>query len=92
MPPAHRPPVCLGCFVWLSQDSDWLTGDTRADSLFRHEFSLKSEPKRALLLVAGLGYFKATIVSQAAVSQSVSQSEYHVTTRRRGASALTSSM
>lgn len=57
--------------MWLSQDSDWLTGDTRADSLFRHEFSLKSEPKRALLLVAGLGYFKATIVSQALVSHAV---------------------
>ena len=48
----------------LHQNASWLTGATRDANICRHEFKLnESQVKRAILLVAGLGYFKATLVS-----------------------------
>jgi hypothetical protein len=46
------------------QGAQWLSGARRGDGLCRHEFTLGTEdaPKRALLLVSGLGYFQATLV------------------------------
>lgn len=50
--------VCL----WGLQGSHWMTGSVREQSLCRRVFSVDKAPKRALLMVAGLGYFHATIV------------------------------
>lgn len=48
------------------EGAEWLVAATPEANLCRRSFPLKAAPKRAVLLISGLGYFQATIVSTAA--------------------------
>jgi len=57
------------------EGAEWLIAATPDANLCRHPFSLlgakkgaAAAPKRAVLLISGLGYFRATIVSQPAAN------------------------
>lgn len=45
------------------EGAEWLAAATPEANLCRLSFDLKAAPTRAVLLISGLGYFQATIVS-----------------------------
>lgn len=47
------------------EGAEWLVAATPEAYLCRSSFALKAAPKRAVLIISGLGYFQATIVSTA---------------------------
>lgn len=45
------------------EGAEWLAAAMPEANLCRRSFALKAAPTRAILLISGLGYFQATIVS-----------------------------